>query len=157
MTTVPLEPLVPFDHYRACADKAREIFDILETNESICRLFEPSPIKYKYHCFILWLKLPKNSSQLSAVSISVPPDAWGNRGDRYKEYNPSTIETALITGTKTRYNLYYADELGYCDVRRFDGINTLIDELIRIAQINRDADADGEADSEADSEAEDAN
>lgn len=80
------------------------------------------------HCFRVSLPFPYPSSH---ISVSVPPDAYGNRGDDYNEGVPSTYETVLFNNEKLVYN----ESVGYDDVRRFESTDELVEELVRVSQL----------------------
>ncbi len=67
--------------------------------------------------------------EITSISISVPPDAYGNRGIEYDDPEiPNTIETALFNND----NIVYIDEIGYEDVLRFKSFVELMREINRI-------------------------
>ena len=78
---------------------------------------------------IIVSKLPTSSS-LYGVSVSVPPDAIGNRGEKYDEGIPSTYETALV-GPDDK--LMYDEKAGYDDVCRHYSPRDVLKELHRLA------------------------
>jgi hypothetical protein len=98
--------------------------------------YEDMPVLRETFCFRIGVKrdVPLYGSyDIARVSISVPPDAMGNRGiDRVSEHNlPSTIEIALVDE---------AGELSYdhplisgSGVERFDNVASLLRFLDELA------------------------
>ena len=95
------------------------------------------------YTFRLKFVRPEGSvSGIYGMSISFPPDAYGNRGEKNGEGFPSTIETALL-GTIPlgdsgdpdihKADLLYDDDAGYYDVRRFSNADEWVEEIIRVA------------------------
>lgn len=80
-----------------------------------------------HYCFRL--EFPKTST-LHGMSVSVPPDACGNRGIEYNEGIPSTYEMVPIDAEG---RLHYPSEAGYDDVCRFYSTEEIVDELCRLA------------------------
>ena len=73
------------------------------------------------------------------MSISYPPDLLGNRGRKYNEGFPSTIETALL-GIMPNEDIFnaritYDENCGYENVIYFpeNDLDGLIEEVIRIS------------------------
>ena len=62
------------------------------------------------------------------LSISIPTDACGNRGDSASGH-PETIEIALINN---RGSLVYNEDLGYEDICRFNSKNKVVGEILRL-------------------------
>ena len=123
------------ENMRRCNVQAMNIYYALQIPEITGIYTSNAP---DGHCFHLRLIIPNPAFPMfNGVSVSVPSDAYGNRGSRYGEpIIPRTIETALITGEGANWNLYHNDALGYDDVCRFDNVNLLIAELIRLAHTN---------------------
>jgi len=74
------------------------------------------------------------------MSIAYPSDAMGNRGSKYGEGFPSTIETAILGEIPQNSDIFHAnlinDEIcGYFDVCRFydNDIEGLVEEIVRIS------------------------
>ena len=65
------------------------------------------------------------------ISIAVPPDAMGNRGDRFNEGVPSTYEIALYENG----NVIYNESIGYEDICRFYTIEDIVKELQRLSNV----------------------
>lgn len=80
------------------------------------------------HCFKVSLPFPYPSNY---ISVSVPPNAYGNRGDEYGEGVPSTYETALFNNGELVYN----DDVGYEDICRFESNEDLVEELVRLSRL----------------------
>lgn len=119
---------------KSCIRKNIEIYYELKNNEKIKDLILDGKITFKSHhieswCFQLKFK-NKNYEKIGGISISVPPDAIGNRGNEYNEpEEPTTVETALVGSDG---ELIYIDELGYDDVKRFyyfNDIELLVNEI----------------------------
>ena len=72
----------------------------------------------------------QNTYRFEMLSVSVPPDAIGNR-----EGEPSTYETALIGSN----SVVYDSDLGYDDVLRFESLDEILDEFLRLYNMCRDA------------------
>ena len=108
----------------ACTEKADEIYEDLRLQNNLSEwvVFGGPPTT---HCFRVG---GFTGPEFNLVSISVPPDAMGNRGAEYDEGEPSTIEIALVKDGR----LVYVDELGYEDVQRFFSTKQLIAELERL-------------------------
>jgi hypothetical protein len=121
-------------NYKSCIRKNIEIYYELKNNKKIKDLILDEKITFKSHhieswCFQLKFK-NKNYEKIGGISISVPPDAIGNRGNEYNEpEEPTTLETALVDSDG---ELIYIDELGYDDVKRFyyfNDIELLVNEI----------------------------
>jgi hypothetical protein len=116
-----------------CGEVSSRLFNYMLDNEELremnvkLREFN-GPFGGKHYAFRV--EFPKNEL-LYGVSVSVPPDAMGNRGKKYGEENPKTYETALVG---TDENLTYVDELGYSDVCRFEGMNEVVEEVLRLVK-----------------------
>lgn len=82
---------------------------------------------FPHYCFRL--EFPETST-LHRMSLSVPPDACGNRGIEYDEGFPSTYEMIPIDA---KGRLQYPSEAGYDDIRRFFSAEEIVDELCRLA------------------------
>ena len=123
-------------NFESCIKKNIEIYNTLKNNEQIKDLISDKKITFKSHnietwCFQLRFK-NKNYEKIGGISISVPPDAMGNK---YNEpEGPTTVETALVDSNG---ELIYIDELDYHDVKRFNKFNNIellvneIKELIK--------------------------
>ena len=91
------------------------------------------------HCFQVY-----NSERSRGISISVPADAYGNRGG--DEGLPSVFETALLDSYGS---LVYESDLGYDEVKRFDTEEHIVRETRRILIMTpeeREADEDDDDD-----------
>lgn len=84
--------------------------------------------------FCFRVHFPKHGPDFSALSISVPSDAMGNRAMDFKgrPYVPTTIETLLFNGDDT------ASE---ADCDRFWSIDDVISHLERMAAMAQEASA----------------
>ena len=107
-----------------CSQASRKIHEKLvgSTSEIIVGLMKgvSSPEKY---CF----RIPMGSGRFTHLSVSVPPDAMGNRGPPQDSSTvPKCIETALVGPDG---NLVYIDGLEYSDICRFYG-DTNFEEAI---------------------------
>jgi hypothetical protein len=77
----------------------------------------------EHFCF----RIPMGDGSFTQLSVSVPPDAMGNRGPPQDASPvPECIETALV-GPDGR--LVYIEGLGYSDIRRFYGDRTYRDAI----------------------------
>jgi len=117
----------------SCTKRSLEVYDEFSRSPRVSNL----ALKINSHpgnCWAFRAEFTKRITDatgniVSGISISIPPDAMGNRGPNapYHEPDiPQTIETALV-GVDGR--LVYADDLGYEDIQRFSNINELIDHL----------------------------
>lgn len=107
-----------------CSQASRKVHEKLvgSTSEIIAELMKgvSSPEMY---CF----RIPMGSGRFTHLSVSVPPDAMGNRGPPQDSSTvPECIETALVGPDG---NLVYIDGLEYSDVCRFYG-DTNFEEAI---------------------------
>ena len=109
----------------ACTNKASELYTELSLNNNLSEWVDFGGPPTGHYCFGIG---GFTHTEFDSVSISVPPDAMGNRGAEYDEGEPSTFETALIKDGE----LVYVDELGYEDVQRFSSTEELIAELERL-------------------------
>lgn len=107
----------------ACRIKAIEIYNELKNRELKDFIFLAP--ETKHHCFRI--NFPKEH-YLEQISISVPHDDCGNRGNEYNEGIPSTYEIALIKND----DIYYDDEIGYDSVCRFFSVDEIVDEINRL-------------------------
>lgn len=85
--------------------------------------------------------LVRQDERVAYLSITIPPDAMGNRGSDPEHY-PVAIETALINSDN---DLIYIPEWGYSDIHRFYGkerasevrnCNDLLNEIRRLEKEN---------------------
>ena len=75
------------------------------------------------------------------ISIEYPPNAIGNRGSKYGEGFPSTIETRILGKIPENSDIFNANPINddvrsfYDDVRSFydDDIEGLVKEIVRIS------------------------
>lgn len=107
----------------SCTNKASELYRELQLNNDLSEWVVFGRLK-KY-CFRV---SGFTHTEFDSVSISVPPDAMGNRGAEFDEGDPSTFETALVKDGE----LVYVEELDYEDVQRFFSTEELIAELERL-------------------------
>ena len=126
-----------------CTDFSNSVYDRVRKRPEIQgRVIFPAKDRDNF-CFRLELVLPAEvvaERGRYGLSVSIPPDACGNRGSRFGEGFPSTIETALIKIAKgetltnrSSAGIVYNDSCGYYDVLRPDGIDGLVEEIVRIA------------------------
>lgn len=92
----------------------------------------------EHHCFRLSFPKPIGKDKnITHISISIPPDAMGNRSTDGYEY-PKCIETALFSNT----DIAYDESLGYEDIMRFHSndraseICNVLDVIENIMEIN---------------------
>ncbi len=118
---------------QSCINASNRLYDLLENEiQNNPKLIElgitlESRDKNSY-CFRVIFESPKNL--VHAISISYPPDAYGNRGVEYNQPEiATTIETAVIDSTN---KLFYPNELGYSDVLRFDTLKEIVEEILRV-------------------------
>lgn len=77
--------------------------------------------------------------EIYGMSISYPPDLLGNRGRKYNEGFPSTIETALLgimpNNDIFKSRIIYDENCGYENVIYFpqNDLDGLIEDVIRIS------------------------
>ena len=84
-----------------------------------------SPEHYFFH-------IPLGDGRFTHLSVSVPPDAMGNRGPPQDDSPvPVCIETALVGPDG---NLVYINGLGYSDIRRFCGVRTYQDAILDLEE-----------------------
>lgn len=81
--------------------------------------------------YVFRVQFPSNKL-LYGISVSVPPDAIGNRRKEYREENPTTYEIDLLD---TNEKLTYVDELGYYDVCCFEEMNEVVEEVVRLVKM----------------------
>jgi len=116
----------------ACAKKARDIYFTLKESDKLKDAGITIPEKPPSHyCFRV--NNPK-TSLIPIISVSVPPDACGNRGKEYNEGEPSTFEFALVDGNN---GLMYDSSIGYSDICRFYTMDEIITELVRLSNISK--------------------
>jgi len=114
-----------------CAEEAQRLHDYLSStlSEKITlgkiTLQRRNPSHYTTRWDI------SGKSQFGGISVSVPPDAMGNRlQDGVGPYKrPCTYEIALLNSEN---DLVYVDELEYDDVRRFGSHIEVFDEIMRL-------------------------
>jgi hypothetical protein len=111
----------------ACVKRASELCAFLDfelrkisTVKVVKRDDEPS------FCFRIYFQGNQDAC-FNGVSVSVPPDVFGNREGEAVE----TFETLLLLGDE----LIYVDEIGYCDVQRFHSMNSVLNEILRLNSV----------------------
>ena len=91
--------------------------------------------------FCIHIPVNRRDGRVEYLSVSVPPDAMGNRASDPEPY-PVAAETALIGQGGS---LIYIDDWGYSGVRRFygetrasdpDNLQRLLDEILRLENQN---------------------
>jgi hypothetical protein len=120
---------------------------VLSDLSEIVRFAEKEP---EAHCFRVEFCQPirriddDNERQIiTHLSISYPSDIWGNR---QHDQAPDTIETALFSYGK----LIYVSSLDYSDIRRFDSMDEVVEEIRRIVNdVNEDVEKDEENEEES--------
>jgi hypothetical protein len=114
-----------------CSRVANRVYNTLSNNPTLGSVGVTFPDGGPGNHYCFQCRLPPTSS-LHTVSVSVPPDACGNRSMDLKEYGdePSTYETCLVDSNG---KLTYVDEADYDDVRRFYTVDELVTELVRLA------------------------
>ena len=113
-----------FYRLTACLQASQEIYERLFRTiyPAISGLMMdvPSP---EHFCF----RIPLGDGSFTQLSVSVPPDAMGNRcPPQDASPVPGCIETALV---EPDGNLVYIKGLGYSDIRRFYGDRTYQDAI----------------------------
>ena len=109
-----------------CYRRAFALWRFLTTRSSLENLgltFESPPDSF---CFRI--RFPGNCL-VYELSISVPTDAMGNRGDSQSGF-PETLETALFDCND---DLIYNEELGYGDICRFSSNEEVEIEILRLS------------------------
>lgn len=71
-----------------------------------------------------------NMKLLTHISITYPSDVEENCGP----HPASIIETILFSDSQ----IIYCNEMGYSDICRFNHVDEVVDEIIRIANFNKD-------------------
>lgn len=119
----------------ACGEKSSLLFNYMLDNKELHNMGvtfdEHVKNSFGGRHYVFRVKFPLNK-RLYGVSVSVPPDAMGNRGKKYGEENPSTYELALVG---TNEELTYVDELGYSDVSRFEKMDEVVEEVVRLVKM----------------------
>lgn len=119
----------------SCIAKAQELFTYLNQNEN--EWMNGVVLPEGSFCF----KVPIPKHKGVRISISVPPDAMGNRGNiinsstsqPYDEGDPSTFETAIDVDGRIISDLeYFGKEIGYYDVCRFESFIEIKEEIEKI-------------------------
>ena len=109
-----------------CYLRAFELWNYLANSPSLRNAgltFESPPEGY---CFRI--QFPANCVAYE-LSISVPTDAFGNRGETASGL-PETFETALFGNDD---NLIYNEDLGYDDICRFYSNEEVESDILRLA------------------------
>ena len=110
----------------ACDEKTREFWtELFESKELQHTGITMDPRPENQHS--IHVNLPENDS-VTHVACSVPPDAIGNRGDKYNEGEPTIYEIILCKGS----NIIHLPELGYGIINQFESSQQVIDEIIHI-------------------------
>ena len=120
-----------------CTEKAQRLWEFLRTLNVLRNRGIQLPVVMPEH-FSFRVSLP--GPLVGRLSISVPPDANEHCGE------PSIFEIALI-GDDER--VIYNDLLGYNDVNRFETVDELVAEMIRLSG---DEGNDDESDDEEDND-----
>lgn len=119
---------------QACSQASANLFRELKKHQELEDYVTFGDYNGSYCFRVYFVNQPRGFQNVSGISISVLPDAMGNRGYVSGEpEQPTTIETALIQPSG---DLCYNSELGYNDVCRF----VSVDEIIRISQFVHDPD-----------------
>ena len=112
----------------SCAMTAIKVFDLLSAKLNLEESYVGGKFSAPYHnswCF----RVPIGGDK--TLSVSVPPDAGGNQHQDHPVsgfYTAWTIETALMD---TNGKIFYDDDLGYDNVRRFgNGSSCSADSVI---------------------------
>ena len=124
-----------------CTAASNALYGRFRTIPEIQDKVKIAPNNSEVHTFRVEFIRPEGCEHgIYGMSISYPSDAMGNRGSKYGEGFPSTIETALLGEIPQNKDIFHAELLydencGYDDVRRFydDDINGLVKEIIRIS------------------------
>lgn len=109
----------------ACKMCSQVIYEnlLLSVTPTISSLMMGVSSPGEHFCF----RIPMGDGSFTQLSVSVPPDAMGNRGPPQDASPvPECIETALV-GPDGR--LVYIEGLGYSDIRRFYGDRTYRDAI----------------------------
>jgi len=111
----------------ACAARSDELYlylcSALDKNATLTIKQKEFPESW---CFCIYFH-GKSDASFDGISVSVPPDAAGNR----KGQSVNTFETALLLNDDLTYN----GDLGYDDIRRYDSMKDVLDEILRLAAI----------------------
>jgi hypothetical protein len=119
---------------QACIEKSHGVLRELTTSNydrmsNIALEIPPHTGSFAFRCTLTNEILTTTGQKVKSISISIPPDAMGNRGpeEPYREpIVPGTIETALFGADD---QMLYADELGYENVQRFFSVRELIEHF----------------------------
>ena len=111
---------------QTCSQAARAVYDSLRRSSKpvISGLMMTVSSPVDRYCF----RIPMGAdSPFTHLSVSVPPDAMGNRGPPQDASSvPECIETALVGPDG---DLVYIDGLRYDDIRRFYGRESFQDAI----------------------------
>lgn len=105
----------------ACDAKCRETYSLLYDFIDAGDIVFPDAPGDEQHCFRV--KIARSNY---SISISIPPDASGNR-----EGCPTTIETALFKNGE----IFHNDSWGYGDIRRFGHFKEVGREILRVRDL----------------------
>lgn len=108
-----------------CSTASKTLHDQLKNDNRL-----DSVIVFKPHegSFCFRVKFLNPIGEVHGISISYPMDVNKNKVEP-----PKIIETALIDEEE---DICYNDDLGYDDVRRFDSVNNIVEEILRISSAN---------------------
>jgi len=116
---------------RNCTTAMATLHSSLIENPEVSAVISIAPETPTHYC----IRGKIISNPRFGLSLSIPPDACGNRGERH----PSTLETALLriseNGDIDTAKLAYIDSLGYSDICRFANIEELVEEMKRLSSL----------------------
>jgi hypothetical protein len=124
-----------------CSTASNALYERIRSRPEIQDMVKFAPNKSDVHTFRIEFIRPEGCVHgIYGLSIAYPPDAMGNRGSKYGEGFPSTIETAILGKIPQNSDIFnakliYDENCGYYDVRRFDDddIEGLVEEIVRIS------------------------
>ena len=122
-----------------CRICGKHLWKYLKEHPNLSKFAFPDkePTHYRFRIVIPSGAVARDKYKIDKVSISVPPDAMGNRVDMDSvsvDNLPKTIEIALV-GTDDNFS--YKHPL-CCDVLRFDSVESLAKKLVEIANYSVD-------------------
>ena len=127
------------DSLTQCINASNSLYDDICNRPEILGKVKFAPKERDTRFFRLEFIRPKKCvHRIYGLSISFPTDAMGNRGLKYGEGFPSTIETTLLGEIPQYSDIFDADSIydencGYSDVCRFFDTNSLVEEIVRIS------------------------
>lgn len=117
----------------ACAARSDELyvylFSALNKDATLTIKQKDNPDTWNFRIYFHG----KSNTSFDGISVSVPPDAMGNREGE----SVGTFETALLLNDK----LTYDSDLDYDDICRFYSMKDVLDEILRLAAIQNNTNA----------------